>query len=143
MIDAVENRRAEVARNRENRARLAQSYVVYTSTGQGSLRFRRPFSFGLTFVEEPRMSYGCVIDIDELGDKLDVEGGEVPTLPHSTGYVVDWDVDNRGFYVGASLAVRVTFPVEDLVPVTLKVDIRHHFTFSGVAMKDVPVDVKD
>lgn len=139
----VEYRRAEVVRNRENHARLAQSYAVYKSTGQGSLRFRHPFTFGLTFVEEPRMGYGSVIDLDDLGDKLDHEPGEVPTMPHCTGYVVDWDTDNRGFYVGASLAVRVTFPLEDLVPVTLQVAVTHHFTFSGVAMKDVPVDIAD
>ena len=96
-MDVVEARRAEVIRNRENHARLAQSFGVYTTTGQGSCQFRRSFDFGLTFVEEPRMGYGSIIDLDDLGDKLDNEPGEVPPLPHCTGLVTDWDIDNRGF----------------------------------------------
>lgn len=142
-MDELEARREELVRHRENRARLASAYGVYTTTGQGSVQFKTMYEFGLTFVEQPRMHYGAVIDLDDLGDKLDHEPGECPPLPHCTGIVADWEVDHRGFYVGAWLAAKVSFPIEDLVPVTLQVEVTHHFTFSGIAMKDVPGDVRD
>lgn len=142
-MDVVELRRAELARHRENRARLAQTYALYKSTGQGSLQFPGRFDFGLTFTEEPRMHYGALIDIDDLGDKLNIDPDDTPHLPHCTGIVADWETNEYGYWVGAYLAARVSFPIEDLVPPTLSVIVEHHFTFSGVAMKDVPTTLRD
>lgn len=141
----VERRRAEVERHQENAARFAEAFGKYRSTGQGSIEFESRIDFGLTFIEEPYMSYGCVIDIDELADKLGDDPattGRTPPLPICTGYVTDWDRDENDFYTGAWVGVRVWFPYESEVSPSEPVRIVHHFSFKAVAMKDVPLDLR-
>jgi hypothetical protein len=141
--DAQEQRTADRAAIKENTARLASAYSNYESTGQGSIEFARRTDFGLTFIERPFVSYGAVIDLDELGDLLDIAGGEDTPMPIVTGMVTEFDIDERGFYVGAWVGARVYFPTTDGVPVDAKVVCEHHFTFQAVAIKDVPLDVLD
>lgn len=144
-FDALEQRRAEIERTKENAARLATASGRYKSTGQGSIEFDRRIKFGVTFVTKPIVNYGCEIDLDDLDDRLDNDYNEngTPPMPLCTGYVTDWEQNARGFYIGAFVGVRVYYPPEDLVPADFTVGIIHHFHFSTVAMKDVPLDLQD
>ena len=150
--DPLEDRRADIERNRENGARLAQAFAKFESIGQGVVEFAEVVDFGLTFIEEPYITYGSQLDMDDLGELLDIPGGATPPLPLVSGYVTEWDQDERGFYVGAWVAARVYFPSQVAVegestmtpvPLDTLVVIDHHFTFTAIAIKDVPLDVRD
>lgn len=148
----------EVERHKENSARLAMANTKYSTTGQGSIQFRKRFDFGLTFIEEPWMNYGAYIDVDELADRLNIDSGinDPCPLPLSTGFVTEWDRDERDFYIGAWMGVRVWFPesvspaaeiqitvagaMDIAIPIGIQADMHHYFTFSGIAIKDVPLE---
>ena len=140
LFDDLERRRAEIERHRENSARMGYATAKFQTTGQGSFEFDERISFGLTFTEEPSANFGFETDLDDLEDALGRNDNDVPPLPIVTGYITTWDQDDRGFWTGAWYAARVWFPPTDLIPVTAKVQVQHHLTFRGVAMKDVPLD---
>lgn len=138
----LERRTAEIDRHRENSARLATEYHKLESTGQGSLEYPDYLAFDITFVEEPYITYGCQIDLDELGELQLTDPTDptiTPELPQATGFVTQWDQDDRDFYTGAWVAVAVNYPSGAI----WDVHMMHHFTFTGIAMKDVPLDVRD
>lgn len=138
-----ERRDAERARHAENAARLAQAYWKFDSTGQGAIEFGDRVDFGLTFIEEPFVSFGAQLDLDALGDLLVTDPSETPKMPMVSGFVTAWDQDDRGFYVGAWCAVHVFFPTYTAVAADVAVEMSHHFTFTAIAIKDVPIDVRD
>lgn len=144
-FDDLEQRRAEIERHRENAARLAEVTARFHTAGQGSVEFANRVDFGLTFVHKPMIEYGAEMDLDDLDNRLnnDYNQNGCPPLPLTSGFVSDWDTDKNGYYVGAWCAARVHFPVEDLVPANFTVDVIHHFRFSAVAMKNVPMDLTD
>lgn len=133
MFDELERRRAETARHRENRGRLATVSVKYRTTGQGTVQFNKRVNFGLTYIEQPFLSYGSGIDADALADLLDIEPRDPVAFPQVTGYVCEWDVTEQGYYDGAWVGVVVTFPAT--VPVDAEIEIEHFFTFLGTALK--------
>lgn len=139
--EEAEYRRQELDRHKENAARLAQAYAEFDSTGQGSIEYERRIDFGLTFIEKPYVAYGAELDLEALDDLLGKESEDngVPALPMCAGYVTEWDRDDRDFYVGCWVAARVNFPTYPVVDATVEVQVTHHFTFSAIAMKDVPV----
>jgi len=139
----MERFRAENERQRENSARAAFAYAEYNSVGQGPFEFEKRADFGLTFVTEPIVAYGATIDLDALSDMLNVDPGITPPIPLISGMVTEWDQDDKGFWTGAWVAVRVHFPPTDLVDPALQIRCGHHFTFSAVAMKDIPLDQMD
>lgn len=137
--------RAEVERHRENKPRLANAYARFMTTGQGSIEFEKRIDFGLTFIERPYVAYGTQIDLDDLDDLLGKESEDngVPALPMCSGLVTEWDQDERDFYVGCWVACRVWFPPDPPVPADIPVEVYHDFTFQAIAMKDVPLDVRN
>lgn len=138
MFDELERRRGEIERHRENSARLAQAFAKFTTSGQGYIEYEERVDFGgLTFLEEPHVGFGSYINLDQLSDALDLKPKDQPPLPSASGFVTEWDQDNRDFYTGAWVAVKVQFNGGDGVPFDLAVDMRHYFTFTAVAMKDV------
>lgn len=143
MSRELERFRGEVERQRENSARFATAYAEYESTGQGGIEFGKRANFGLTFIEKPVVSYGAVVDLDALSDLLDVDPKDMPPLPIVTGYVTEWDRDDRGFYIGAWCAARVFFDPLDAVAADVNVRCEHDFSFTAVAMKDIPLDQTD
>lgn len=144
IFDDLEARRAEVERHQENSARVAEAFARFRSTGQGSIEFPDRVDFGLTFIEEPYMGYGGFLDLDDLDDKLENEAGTTtPPMPICTGFVTGWDRDDRGFYVGAWVGVRIWFPYEANVWPELEIEMFHHYTFKAVALKDVPTEERD
>jgi hypothetical protein len=140
----LENRRGELERHQENSGRIAEAFARFTSTGQGSIEFGDRVEFDVTFVEEPFMSYGAYIDLDKLDDLLGNEPGSLtPEMPITSGFVTDWDRDDRGFYVGAWVGVRVWFPYEANTWPDIEVEMVHHYTFKAIAIKDVPHNDRD
>ena len=139
----LERRRAEVERHRQNRARLAQEFHKFQSVGQGFIEFDKVAAFDITMIEEPYVSYGATLDLDALAEQQNLDPGVDPAIPLTTGVVTEWDRDDRGFYVGAWVAVRVYFPPTDAIPADMDVEILHWFTFTAIGIKDVPVDVRD
>lgn len=143
-LDDLEQQRAELARHSENSGRLAETFARFTSTGQGSIEFGERVDFDVTFVEEPFMSYGAYLDLEALDDLMGNEPSSVPPeIPLCTGVVTDWDRDDRGFYVGAWVGVRIWYPYEATVWNELEFEMVHHFSFKAVAIKDVPVNDRD
>ena len=142
----MERRDSERERHKENAARLAFSFFSFDSTGSGSVEWADRVDFGATFVEKPYVAYGAELNLDHLAELLGLDSGvdDVPDLPISTGFVTEWDQDERGFYLGCWCAVSVSVAASEL-PVTsfALMEMAHHFTFSGIAIKDVPIDVRD
>lgn len=123
------DRLAELQRHRENRARLAFAYHRVVSEGYGTVEFEERVDFGLTFVERPFVSCGFQIEIDD----------RETAFPTATGYVTDWDTTDRDHYVGCWVAVVVAQPPDATVFPDVK--IWHDFTFSAIALKDIPTEL--
>jgi len=144
LTDDLEYRRQEADRHRENSARLAQAVAVFVSTGQGTTQYAKRINFGLTFIEKPVITYGSQVDMDDLEDLIgtDTESDADDTpLPVCTGFVTQWDRDERGFYTGCWIAARVYYPDTDYVSGDVMPVIEHHFMFSAVAIKDIPTEM--
>lgn len=143
LLDDLDARRERQLNDKENSARLAHAFSSFTTNGQGTIQYEHRVDFGLTFVEEPAVSYGSYVDIDELAELLGIEDSDDAKLPLVSGFVSAWDQDERDFFTGCWVSVRVWFPPEDAVPFDAAPAVDHHFTFAAVGMKDVPVDVED
>ena len=140
----MERRRGWVNQNAENSGRLAHAYAVFETTGWGEAAFEDCFEFRLTFVEVPVVSYGSRIisasnlPVDNEDDVL------VDTrFPRCSGMVYQYKQDNRGFFTGAWCLATVDTR-SPYVPTTVTEDpgyaIEHWFTFSGIALKDLPAE---
>lgn len=129
----------ERSRNAENKGRRAGVYAKYSTTGQGVVEFAARVDFGLTYVEEPFMAYGAKVDMDDVRDALGLDDDQSPSaLPISSGLVTDWDLDERGHYTGAWVAVTVYYPPS--LPASAPIDMEHFFSFEAVALKNIPFD---
>jgi len=140
LLDDLDRRRGQVEITAENSARLAHVYGSATTTGQGTCVVDKRIAFGTAFIELPHVAHASVVDLEDMTDLLDMDD---PPLPHVTGFVTEWDQDDRDFYVGAWVAAKVSYDALDAVAVTVMPVITHHFTFSGIAIKDIPMDNTD
>lgn len=120
-VRALDRVRGQQDQTRENSARHCNSYSQLTSHGIGEILHETVIPFDCTFVELPRVAYGCSVDGDVLVD------GSFPT---SVGIVWKWQQDFHDFYLGAYVYFVVTGPAD--------IDLVHDFTFSGIAIKDLP-----
>lgn len=106
---------------RENSARHATSYAQVTTHGAGEILVATVVPFDCTFVETPRVAYGFSIDGDDLVDGL---------FPISCGAVWKWQQDHREYFLGAYVYFVVNGATD--------LDLVHDFTFTGIAIKDLP-----
>lgn len=136
LLDNLDRRREEAQRHRENSGRLCQAYANFESTGLGSFEFEDRIDFTVIFTEKPYVSYAAVVDTNGVKDLV----GRV-ALPQTTGYVTEWDTDEKELYTGCWVAVRIDFPVFEMIDYETGVVVDHHFTFTGVAIKDVPPEL--
>jgi hypothetical protein len=143
LLDDLDKRRGQVEITNENRARLAQAYGSASTTGQGTIQLPDVIDFNTAFIEKPYVSYCAVVDPDALADAFGLDDPDIVPMPNCSGFVVHWDQDERDFYVGAWVAVKVVFDYYDLVAIDALPPVEHHFTFAAVAMKDIPVDLAD
>lgn len=143
LLDEVDRRRQKSEQNRENSARLAQSYSIFKTTGLGTHQYEEKVVFGVTFTEKPIVAYGSALDVDDVADLLGYDDEDEAPLPVTAGYVVNWEQDDHDFYTGCWVAVRVYYPMEDAVDPSVQPEVEHHFTFSAIAIKDIPVNTSD
>lgn len=121
LVRTLDGARGREEQTRENSARHATSYARVTTHGVGEVLHERVVSFDCTFVEEPRVAYGFSIDGDTLIDGL---------FPSSSGGVWKWQQDHRDYYLGAYVYFVIVGDPE--------CDLAHDFTFTGIAIKDLP-----
>lgn len=121
VIEALERRRGYIEQLRQNTSRLAQSYNSVSTNGNGMLRLKTVVTFNCTFLEQPVVHYGSVLQSDLIEDDY----------PKTHGTVYDWQTDEKGFFIGAW--VYVVVEADQDYPAIL-----HNFTFTGIAMKDLP-----
>ena len=121
-----------VSQHRENSARQAFAWGQFDSTGWGQLAYPDVLNFGLTFIDEPIVSYGFSVEEDEALDRL----------PLSTGGVFKWRRDGRGYYTGAHVYVVVDQFVQpsETPDYSQLPTLIHSFLFTGIAIKDIGPD---
>lgn len=129
----TERARMAQARNEANKARSAAAYCKVSSTGQGAFQLPDMLDFGVTFAQEPNVTYGSAFDLVPLSFAL---GTSQPPLPLTSGFVAVWIKDDKGLYVGAHVAVSVYFPA-GLDSHSNLVQVEHHFKFEGIALHRV------
>jgi hypothetical protein len=133
---ALEMRRRRVSQDQENSARLAQTFAFYTTTGWGEFKDPEVINFDCTFIHEPYIAHGYSTN----GDKL-----VLTRYPRAWGFVFQWKQDNRGYYVGAWVATVVETQAFDIPTTELDpgYSIDHSFTFTGIAIKDLQVELME
>lgn len=148
------------SQTQENSARGATAWGNVHSKGWGEIMIADPIMFGITFIAQPRVTYGFSLDDD---NQL-VDG----RFPRCSGGVLRWVTTADNLYIGAYVFMTVatadpmlatqawldaslpnTGPGPDgtgsiavvTVPDGYKVDpgydITHSFAFNAVAMKDI------
>lgn len=129
-------RLADQHRHRENRGRLAHAYARFMTTGVGSFEFEDRIDFETIFLERPFIAIGHQLDAQAFTMTYEDEDGDEDylDLPQCTGYVTEWDQSSHDHYIGCWVAVVVQLDVEMAEVPT----IYHDFTFSAIAIKDVP-----
>jgi hypothetical protein len=127
----LQQHREYLRRNAENSTRHGYAYAKFDSTGWGEFAFPDCFEFGLTYTEEPYVSYSYSLDGDSLVDTR---------FPRSMGGVYRWKLNNRGFFVGAWCFVCVDSRSPFIATSEREPNyaLRHYFSFAGMAMKDLP-----
>lgn len=134
----LNQRLAEQGRHRENRGRLGHAYARFTTTGVGTFEFEDRVEFGMTFVERPFIATGYQIDVDAAEEAAGTSAS-VYRLPLVTSYITEWDLTDRDHYIGCWVATVIYLP--DYEGASPQVRLHHDFTWSGIALKDVPSDV--
>lgn len=135
LFQQLEQRERDRRRNLSNAGTNTGAFAKFSSVGQGPFEFEEMVEFAVTYIEEPFMSYGSGIDVDDLRDLLDYDDDEVPPFPVCTGFVTNWTQDQNDYYVGAHVGVRVTFPTDIPVSTDVDVEVTHYFRFEGIALK--------
>lgn len=138
LYQQLEQRERDRRRNRANAAANTGAFAKFVSIGQGPFEFEEMIDFAVAFSEEPFMSYGSAIDVDDLRELLDIDDDdEVPPFPLCTGFVTNWTMDANDFYVGAHVGVRVHFPYDIPVDTTVDVEVVHYYRFEAMGLKGI------
>lgn len=114
----------------ENSARVARAYATQPVTNTGALIMDKAFLFDVTFVERPIFTYGS----EYRGDLSTVDF----VVMTCSATVYDWVQDDRDFYIGAYVGLRVDSDV--VFTGTAVTDF--HLEWKGMAYKDVLKDVE-
>lgn len=124
---AVAERRSYLDTVAENATRLARVAVTFLSTGYGEFQLPKAVDFGVTFIEEPTVTCGWVL---EPGQSL-VAG----KMPNCSAGVWRWQTETRhspsapkSYWTGAYLYLVVDSNSQPY-------NLRHNFVFEGTAIK--------
>lgn len=132
----LQYRADDLARNDENKGRLAHVSAEATTTGPGSIEIEDAIQFsGAMFIEKPTFKYGAELDPDAIRDTLGLQPDDDVEFPQCSAHVTGWDVDENGVYSAAWVALTVSYPYTILI--TALIDITWHLSFVGTALKDV------
>ena len=123
-------------RHLQNRGRLAQHHETLTTNEIGTHHVDETIEFDCLFTEQPIFSYGSEVDMEAMEDLFESE--DFP-LPVAAGFVVDWTIDEKGLWIGATVAFRVYGASEDLLDGT-EYPVTHHLTWTGNAIKGLGDD---
>lgn len=137
-----ERHRGWLNQHAENSSRLAQSYAVFDTTGWGEVAFDQCFLFDLTFIEPPVIAYGFGVGLVG-GAEMNNDQLVDTRFPRCSGGVYRYKTDKRGFYLGAYCFVTVDTK-SPFIPTAMpepNYQISHWFTFTGIALKDLPADL--
>lgn len=134
-----EKQRASLARDRENRARLAFSLHTITVRGSGALEIRKRIPFDVSFATRPNFAPGAIMDMEDLALMFGRNDADTPPLPQVTVVVTEYDQNEFDFYVGAWVAVVISYEELPVGEVTYEFDI--DLTFLGIGIKDVDPEV--
>lgn len=118
LFAAQENRRARIEQVRANSVQSALVTTVVSTSGIGQVAYEDPINFGVAFIKEPSVAYGCYVD----------EGAVDTEFPVCSGGVYRWIRDEQGSYTGACVYVVVQ---------GIDVPVEHHFGFQEMAVKYV------
>ena len=121
VVSALDARRGRIEQTAQNSARHAFAYAEVATHGIGQVQHEQVIPLDCTFIEEPNVAYGFKIDGDTLIENY---------FPTCSGGVWKWQQDYRGYYIGAYVFFVITGDPG--------YDIKHDFTFSGIAIKDLP-----
>lgn len=139
---------------RENSSRFASVQCTYESTGLGQFRVGKPIIFPVVFRTEPFFTNGSGV-IKNPAPQLYYD-------PIGQAGVYQWDVDARGYFVGAWMWVKITAESKDASSqyalaqnkdqaqaagrdarlrsvAATRMQVQHYLQFSAIAIKDVPV----
>lgn len=121
-VQAMQWRRAQHA---ENFAREMFEVITLDTEGAGQGVMVDPITFKGPFVRRPGVMYGSEI---VSGVDPSVDGA----VPLCSGSVFRFELSERGFFVGAYLAVRIDGPAA--------IKVRHTFTLLGMSYKEIGGD---
>lgn len=110
---------------RENAAREMWEVITVETTGNGQQVLPNPVIFKGPFPDRPSVMYGSDV-VRGIGRDSD----DLLTVPACSGSSFQFVQNDRGFYVGCHLVVRV----ESTAPSPL---VRHSFVFLGVSYKNI------
>lgn len=143
VVKALQRQRSQAEQTAENTARTAWSWGSFDTTGSGEIVLATPQAFTCTFIYEPDIAHGFSID-----PSTPPKAGRFPRV--SAG-VSGWVKNSQGFFTGAYVffAIDTSGPDVDPGPSTTggvnslndpppSYLLHHTFTFSGVALKDLP-----
>lgn len=148
IVTALTQHRGRIEQVRENTARTAESYATFVTQGLGQFVLADAAIFGCTFIDRPAVAYGCSLSEDADGSDVltPIEGN----VPRGSGLVVKWIKDANNYYTGAYVVLVIDAPdapVQEAGSTTTPVIepisapsyvLEHDFTFTGIAIKDVP-----
>lgn len=109
--------RFHTAQIRENQARHAETVIRVESVGTGGAILPDPITFDTAYTARPSVTHGVAL----LG------GDPGALVPLCSGGVYRWVTDERGFYTGAWVFVRIETPDG--------VTLEHSIIISGPAYK--------
>lgn len=144
-LASLERHRMQIERTKENGARLAKSYLTWTTTGWGEFVNDVVMDFGLTFTEKPSFTFGFELDSDNGPDLVDGR------FPRGNAFVYDYRKvhplgdDSITYYTGAWCAfvfedVGFQFSEGSFDTTQGSPQYRIHWSlqFEGIALKDLP-----
>ena len=136
-FQAAEQRRGQLDAIRENTSRLATVHLSFNTHGWGEFKLPEVAYFGCTFIEQPAIASGVVVD----GDKL-----VVTRFPRVTAGAYRWLRDSKGYYTGA-WAFFVVDTQNTYIATTVThdpgYDLTHYLSFTGIAAKILPAHLLD
>lgn len=134
--DNLEDHRRHLLQTQENSTRLAQAFAHFTTTGWGEWTMQNVARFDCTFIEKPTVAHGIAIEGQDL---------VATRFPRAWGGVYKWQINNKGFYVGAwcFFVVETQSLLIDTFELEPNYTLTHFFHFTGLATKDVPAHLME
>jgi hypothetical protein len=130
--NSLSTTRSDLAAQAENTTRDAVVNITHISKGAGQQRVGPVVAFPVVFREVPHFACGSAVISNP--DQVNWQD------PVGSSGITGWQVDDRGYYTGAFIWVRVDLYPVNSADTTLTppvVQVEHHLSFTGKAIKDL------